>query len=134
MPVLKRFGVVTLLTLVVFAVSQSGCAWRRARTNVADMFQRVDRVQPGSTTASELVSILGSPPNNVLELSGNRSVFIYTFGDSKTESFNIILLEITRSNVGIDSALFVLQGDVVEKVYVSTNSKDLAWQFWAWGD
>ena len=98
------------------------------------MYDRVERVQAGSTTASELVSILGSPPNNVIELGGGRSVFIYTFGDSKTESFNIILLEITKSNVGIDSALFVLRNDIVEKVYVSTNSQNLSWQFWAWGD
>ncbi len=130
----KKSGVILGLALMLFAMSQSGCAWRRARTNVADMYARVDRVLEGSTTSVQLVEILGSPPNNVIELPGNKTLFLYTFGDQKTEAFSLVLIEISRSNIGVDSALFVLENDVVQKMYVSTNSKDLAWQFWPWGD
>ena len=79
--------------------------------------------------------MLGSPPNNVIAVGGGRTVYLYAFGDSKTEGFNIILLEITKSNVGIDSAIFIAdRNGVVQESYVSNNSRDLPWEFWAFGD
>lgn len=130
----KAWSAAMVAALVFLVALQSGCAWRRARTNIADMYQRIGRVQEGVTTDEQLIGILGSPPNNVIELAGGRSVLLYTFGDQKTEAFNIILLELSRSNIGIDSALFIVENGVVRKMYVSTNSQDLAWQFWPWGD
>ena len=126
---------VAVCLLTISASSVSGCLWRRARTNIADLHQRIGKGETGRTTTDELISILGSPPNNVFAIEGGRTVYLYTFGDSKTEGFNLILIEITKSNIGTDSAIFIAdQSGVISEMFVSNNSQDLPWEFWAFGD
>ena len=82
----------------------SGCAWSRARTNIQDFHQRIERVEPGQTKISEVPGILGSPPNNIIPTPDGGSILLYTFGDSRTESFNLLVVNFSRENIGIDSA------------------------------
>ena len=125
-------GRCALVLLLLFSVG--GCAWQRGRTNIADLHNRVDQVQPGTTTSAQLLNILGSPPNNIIALPEGRSILLYTFGDSKTNAFDIIFLRFAKTNVGIDSALFTMKDGVVESTSIGTNSRDLAWEFWPFGD
>ena len=123
------------LAVLAMLLAGPGCLWRRARTNVADLPQRMEGVVEGQTTVSQLEEIMGSPPNNVIQLSGGGAILLYAFGDSKTNGMNLILLEITKTNVGVDSAIFIVDANnVIQEMTVSNNSQDLEWEFWAFGD
>jgi hypothetical protein len=122
-----------LLPLTLALVT--GCTWSRQRTNITDFHARVSAVVPGETKGADLPAILGSPPNNVIPLGDGGAVLLYTFADSKTNGFNIIIINLNKTNVGVDSAVFIIDSQgIVQEVNVSTNSKDLEWEFWPFGD
>ena len=125
-----------ILCLFLFVgVSVTGCMWSRSRTNIKDFYSRVDAVVPGETKTADIPAILGSPPNNIIPLANGGSILLYTFGDAKAHGFNLLIVNFQKTNIGIDTALFITDGQgVVEEVNVSTNSKDLEWQFWPFGD
>lgn len=130
-----RYGIRFWSTATILLLVVSGCSWQRSRTNVSDLHLRIDRVEAGKTTTAQLFQLLGSPPNNIIALPGGKNVLLYTFGDSKTEAFDLLLVKFAKTNVGIDSALFITDANgVVEEVSVSTNSQDLEWEFWPFGD
>ena len=122
--------------VLVFLLLQTGCVWQRGRTNIADLHERIGQVQVGKTTGSDLIRVLGSPPNNIIQTADGGRVYLYVFGDSKTKGFRFpFFLEISKSNIGVDSALFILdKNDVVSFSSASTNSKDLPWEWWAFGE
>jgi hypothetical protein len=116
-------------------LSAAGCSFARTRTNLDDFYQRAESVVPGETRIRDLVDILGSPPNNVIPLPDGGQVFLYTFGDAKTAGLDLILFSVSKSNVGVDTAIFTIGKDgVVEEVIYSTNSQKLDWQLWPFGD
>ena len=102
-----------LCLALVFCVG--GCMFARARTNVRDFHKRAEQVEPGKTRTSELLEIVGSPPNNIIDLPGGKRLFIYTFGDSKTGGFNIVILGMSFSDIGVDSAIFIIDPNGVLK-------------------
>lgn len=123
------------LLLLLGLVSVTGCTWSRQRTNITDFHKRVAGVVPGETKAQDLPALLGSPPNNILPIAGGGAVLLYTFGDSKTNGFNILIINLSKTNVGIDSAVFISDAKgIVQEVNVSTNSSNLEWEFWPFGD
>ncbi|MHC5034526.1 MAG: hypothetical protein ACYTFZ_05785 [Planctomycetota bacterium] len=130
-----RLLAVLVLLSCLLAGASAGCSFSRGLTNIEDLHQRIESVVPHETTGAELVEILGSPPNNVLAAAEGKRIWLYTFGDSKTAGLNLIVFAVSRSNIGIDTALFILDKDsVVEEVVCSTNSQDLEWEFWPFGE
>ena len=74
------------------------------------------------------------PPNNIIPAAGGKTVFLYTFADSKTGGLNLVIFNTRKTNVGVDTALIIFdKNGVVEQVNVSENSKDLEWDWWAFG-
>lgn len=129
-----RSSLVTALGVVILVSGISGCAWNRHQTNQADMLERSAQVVPGQTTAAELEEIAGGPPTSITPI-GDKEAYIYTFGDAKTEALNLILLVISKTNSAIDTAVFLVdENKVVESMKVGTNTEDLPWEFWAFGD
>lgn len=121
--------------LGLFGLLASGCTFNRTKTNLEDFHERIERVEVGVTTSEDLLDILGGPPTNIIDVAGDRRVWLYTFGDSKTSGLTLIVLNISKSNVGIDSAIFILDPDgVVEEARYSRNSEDLDWDWWAFGE
>lgn len=110
-----------------------GCTFARVRTNAEDFHEKIASIVPGETTGEELVTILGSEPNATIELWGGRTVYVYTFGDAKTMGLTLLLLNISKTNVGMDAAYFIIDGGVVSRMFVSSYSKDLPWDWWAFG-
>lgn len=130
-PPIRRWGRLAVACVWLLTL---GCTFSRTRTNVDDFYDRIDRVVVGKTTAEQLIDILGSPPNNIIDVAAGRRVLLYTFGDAKTSGLTLIVLNITKTNVGIDSAIFIVDPDnVVEEVRYSTNSQGLEWDWWAFG-
>ena len=129
---IKRFsGVVILLILPVLL---NACIWGRQKINVEGFHEKAELVVAGETRADELTEILGTPPNAILPLKNGKKLYVYTFGDGKTEGFNLILFRIQKTNLGIDSGYFFIDGNnTVEEKIISNNSKDVPWEWWAFG-
>jgi hypothetical protein len=121
--------------LGALAIALGGCTFNRAQINQADMAQRMAGVVPGQTTIAEVEAMAGSSPTSITPLGDGKSLYAYTFGDSKTAALFLILLNISKTNAGFDTALFLVdENGVVEWSGVGQNSKDLPWQWWAFGD
>jgi len=126
-------------SLVVAAVGAlvivlGGCSFNRAQINQADLAKRVSGVVPGQTTAAELESMAGGPPTSITPI-GNKRLYAYTFGDAKTAALSLLIVNISKTNSGIDTALFLIdENGVVESAGVGKNSEDLPWQWWAFGN
>jgi hypothetical protein len=112
----------------------AGCTFNRTQINQADLERRVSAVVPGQTTLAELEAMAGGPATSITPI-GDKRLYAYTFGDSKTAGLTLILLNISKTNAAIDTALFLVnQDNVVEWAGVGQNSKDVPWQWWAFGD
>ena len=125
-------GVAVWTAAVVAALG--GCTWGRQQINQADLENRVAGVVPGQTTAAELEKLAGGPPTSITPI-GQKQLYAYTFGDSKSEALTLLIVNIGKTNTGLDTALFLIdENGIVESSRVGTNSKDLPWEWWAFGD
>ena len=123
------------LSCAALLLAATACSWNKTVINEPDFLARADRVVVGKTQDKQLPEILGSTPLTWIEAGDGKQVYVYTYGTTKTEGFNAIILGISKSNTRIDAAYFVTDtnGTVVKK-FVGTNSKDVPWEWWAWGD
>lgn len=113
----------------------TGCMWARQKVNIEDFHTKAEAVVEGKTKAGELEGIFGSSPNAIIPQKEGKKVYVYSFGDGKTNGLNLILVNIRKTNLGMDSGYFFIdQNGVVEEKIISSNSKDVPWQWWAFGD
>jgi hypothetical protein len=125
----------SILVILILAMLLGGCMFARQKINIENFHAKAENIIPGKTKANEMMEILGSPPNAVIDTPGGKKIFAYTFGDGKTKGFTLILFNVRKTNLGIDTAyFFVDQNNVVEEKIISTNSKDVPWEWWAFGD
>ena len=116
-------------------LATSACSWSKTVINESDFLTRADKVIVGQTKREQLPAILGSTPLTWIETDNGTQVYVYTYGQTKTKGFNMILLGISKSNTRIDAAYFVTDKDgVVSMKFVGTNSKDVPFEWWAFGD
>jgi hypothetical protein len=120
--------------LGALAILLGACTWQRTQINQADLERRVAGVVPGQTTAAQLEQMAGGPPTSITPI-GQKQLYAYTYGDAKTEALTLLIINIGKTNSGIDTALFLIDEDgVVEFTRVGQNSKDIPWEWWAFGD
>ncbi len=126
---------VLMALAVLLLLSLPGCVFARAQLNAADLEERVAMVVPGATTMVEVEEAIGGPATSITPLGGGKLLHVYTFGDTKTAGLSLIVLNVSRTNSGIDTAFFVVNADgVVEEMRIGQNSKDVPWEWWAFGD
>lgn len=121
--------------LLLLPLFLGACTFARQKINVEQFHEKAELVVPGETKADELVDILGSPPNAILPLKEGKKVYVYTFGQGKTKGLTLILFNVSKTNVGIDSGYFFIdRNDTVEEKVISNNSREVPWEWWAFGD
>lgn len=126
---------VLMALAVLLLLSLPGCVFARAQLNAADLEERVARVVPGATTMAEVEEAIGGPATSITPLGGGKLLHVYAFGDTKTAGLSLIVLNVSRTNSGIDTAFFVVNTDgIVEEKRIGQNSKDVPWEWWAFGD
>ncbi len=113
----------------------SGCTFMRHDINAVHLHDKIKHLETGKTTADELQTMIGSPPQSVLFTDDDERVWIYSFGQAKTAGLTLILFNTLKTNMGLDGALFLIDKDgVVKKQIVSNNSRDLPWEWWPFDD
>ncbi len=117
------------------------CTFNRQRINDSELGDKIraadaeKTLQKGVTTEADLVRLTGSPPTSILLLRNDQRVYIYNFGQAKTAGLTLILINILKTNLAIDTALFFFGTDGKLRDYVlSTNSEELPWQWWAFSE
>jgi len=109
--------------------------WGRQKVNVENFHDKATQVKPGRTTAKALPGIFGTPPNAILPQKDGKELQIYKFGDAKRKGFVAIIVNFTKQNRGFDTAHFYIDANgVVEEKLISTNSKELEFEWWPFGD
>ena len=133
MPTVLRRG--RLLGLALLSAAALGCSWSRTVVNDPSTPDRAAAVVPGTTTADELPRILGSEPLSYIEVGDGRRLLVWGYGVSKTEGLNLLVVSFSKTNSGADTAFFLVDKEgVVLRKWVGTNSRDLPWQWWSFGD
>lgn len=131
----RRLMWVSALVVALLAPGVAGCTFSRAQINVVDLEQRVANVVPGKTRIEEVERMIGGPATSITPLGSDKLLYVWTFGESKTAGLTLILINIMKTNSGIDTALFLVdEGGVVEEVNIGQNHKEVGWQWWAFGD
>lgn len=125
----------SLPAILALAAALAGCSWSRTVVNDPAIRERAAAVVPGTTTAADLPGILGSEPLSFIEVGDGRRLLVWGYGESKTEGLNLVVVSFSRTNSGLDTAFFLVDADgVVRRKWVGTNSRDLPWEWWAFGD
>ena len=112
----------------------SGCVWSRARINDPAIVDRAAAIRPGVTKVAELPTILKAQPTRQ-RAEGRTVTYEYSYSDTKSETFSIILLSFSRTE------------DVTETLYVETDAAtglvtrvpklarhEPEWRWWPFGD
>lgn len=131
----RRHASTTSLSLLAALLCLGACTFARNKINAEDIYEKVPLIEVGKTKASEIESIIGSPPNTIIPLQGGRELQVYNFGQSKTKGLTLIFINILKTNARFDSAYFFIDAQgVVERKSVSNYSEDVPWEWWAFGE
>ncbi len=85
-----------LLLLLPLLIPLSGCFVSRSSTNEPLNATLVQRLEPGTTTAREVVELLGGP-NEVVQL-GRRSAYRYGASTSKRTLLTVVVLSLMNED------------------------------------
>ena len=118
----------------LLAVLISGCMWSRHRMNDPEIVHRAASIRPGVTTVQDLPRLLGAQPTR-RRAEGKLVTYEYSFADSKSETFSIVVLTFSRTE------------NVTETLYVETDaetgkvvrvprliSREPEWRCWPFGE
>ena len=130
---MRRHAVALLACFALLPLS--GCLFARAQVNAVDLPERVASVEPGKTTIAQVERMIGTPATSITPVGGGNLLHVYTYGDTKTAGLALIVLNVSRTNSGFDTAFFVVNPEgVVVEMKVGSNTQDLEWEWWAFGD
>lgn len=124
---------IAFLFLAVMIVTE-GCMWSRARLNDPEILERAKAIKPGVTKIADLPNILQAQPTR-MHKTDHCLVYEYSFADSKTKVFTIILLSFSRTE-SVSETLYVeadIETGVVTRI-PQLSQHDPEWRFWPFGD
>ena len=102
-------------SLAALLLLLGSCFLSRSTTNEPLGKQQLDQLQPGRTTAREVVERLGAP-NEVVQL-GSRSAYRYDFTNLKRAGFTLIVISFLNEDTRSDRAWLFFDGkDVLTHV------------------
>ena len=101
--------------LLLALLLSPACVWSRTQVNVPLEAETIGALVPGTTTAAEVVELLGAP-DEVIQL-GRRSAYRYEHGQEKlTVLFLVLVSFVTRDGQADRSWVFFDENDVLTHV------------------
>ena len=124
------------LTLVLLVALVPACTFARAEINDPTLPQRVrEHLELGRTTEDQLIEAIGTPPGSIILLKDKERLLIYNYGQSRTKGFTMIIFNTAKTNVAVDTAVFLIGSDGrVKEAWVGDNSEDMPFEWWPFGD
>ncbi len=124
----------TLAVLAAFTLP--ACTFSRSEINDSNIPQlAAENLQLGTTTADQLIKGIGTPPGQIILLPEGQRLLIYNYGQSKTKGLTLILFNVAKTNVAIDTAIFLVDANgIVTEAWIGDNSEDVPWEWWAFGE
>lgn len=116
------------------ALLVSSCTFSRAEINDSNIPERAKTLEPGSITQEQLIEGIGSPPGQIIFMGDGRRLLIYNYGQSRTKGFTLILFNFLKTNIAVDTAIFLVEGETVVDAWVGDNSEDVPWEWYPFGD
>lgn len=108
--------------------------WSRARLNDPEIVERASAIVPGVTKVADLSRLLLAQPTR-MHKTGNELVYEYSYADSKTKVFTLILVSFTRTE-SVTETLYIeadAEAGVVTRV-PRHKRHEPEWRFWPFGD
>lgn len=124
------------LTLAAIAALATSCTFARAEINDPTLPQRLaEGLVIGETTEDELIEAIGTPPGQIILLKDRERLLIYNYGQSRTKGFTLIIFNAAKTNVAVDSAVFLIGSNGrVKEAWIGDNSEDVPFEWWPFGD
>ena len=124
------------LTLALLAALVTGCTFARAEINDPTLPERLrEGLVVGQTTEDELIGAIGTPPGTIILLKDRERLLIYNYGQSRTKGFTLLIFNAAKTNVAVDSAVFLIGSDgTVKEAWIGDNSEDVPFEWWPFGD
>jgi len=121
---------ITALCFCVVLTFAAGCSFSREFINDPNLPANTTSLEVGSSTQQDLLELLGAP-NSVIPLGESRNMFIYSFGNSKKAGLSLLIVSFSKTNKGLDTAVFILEDEIIADMYVSNNSEYIPWEWWS---
>ena len=120
----------------VGALLLAGCTFSRAEINDANIPERAKKIDfaTAEISADQLIEAIGTPPGQIIFMPENRRLLVYNYGRSKTKGFTLILFNFLKTNVAIDTAIFLVEGQRVTEAWIGDNSEDVPFEWYPFGD
>ncbi len=110
------------------------CTFNRAEINNSNLPELAKNLRLGEHTAEDVIEAIGTPPGQIILLPNNNRLLIYNYGQSKTSGLTLILFNVLKTNVAIDTAIFLIdESGTVAEAWIGDNSADVPWEWWAFG-
>jgi outer membrane protein assembly factor BamE (lipoprotein component of BamABCDE complex) len=126
------YNVAMRLLAAVLLLTLSACFMSRSTVNEPLRRAQFEQLHPGTTTAKEVVELLGAP-NEVVQL-GTRSAYRYDFTNLKREGFTVIVFSALNEDARADRAWLFFDAHDVLTHFGSTFEADKARYQMPWSD
>ena len=131
---LNARNLLSLCAALAVAAFAEGCMWSRARLNDPEIVERASAIVPGVTKVADLSRLLQAQPTR-LHKQGNDLICEYSYADSKTKVFTLLLLSFSRTE-SVTETLYIeadAESGVVTRV-PRQRRHEPEWRFWPFGD
>ena len=131
---LNAKNLLSLGAALAAAAFAEGCMWSRARLNDPEIVERASAIVPGVTKVADLSRLLQAQPTR-LHKQGNDLICEYSYADSKTKVFTLLLLSFSRTE-SVTETLYIeadAEAGVVTRV-PRQRRHEPEWRFWPFGD
>lgn len=117
------------------AAGLASCTFSRAEINDSNIPNRAKNLEPGKITEEQLIEGIGTPPGQIIFLPDKQRLLIYNYGQSKTKGLTLILFNFLKTNVAVDTAIFLVDANgKVQDAWVGDNSQNVDWEWYPFGD
>jgi outer membrane protein assembly factor BamE (lipoprotein component of BamABCDE complex) len=120
-----------VLALALAGASSAGCFVGRTQVSAPLSRQRLAELHPGTTTAAEVVELLGAP-TEVVQL-GHRSAYRYEYELQKQAGLYLLVVVLFNNDQKSDRAwIFFDEHGTLTHVGATLGAEDAAWNM-PWG-
>lgn len=120
---------------LLLALTACGCVLHRMEVNDVSIVQKARGITLGATRDLELPHLLGAQPTSFITLPDGGRLYVYSYGLAKTAGVNLILLNIQKTNQGLDTMFILIGPDgVVQRTWIGDHSEEVDWDWWAFGE